>query len=189
MSGWRGVWLSVGLLAAVVVSGSELKHRIDLERLLTDSTALQRLKILYEPSSHLRIFVYGTGKVITQARPERTLSYMGLVPTCSGSVSEKEIRSLIEDLKARKFFDLPEKGYIYITASDEFDDWFEALKLHGIILDDGQFRARRSFAAGIYMEQQQKLPEDFIAVEAKLDRIAREAIGNEPCRMAAAIKF
>ena len=77
------------------------------------------------------------------------------------------VRALIN----RHFFDLPSRSYVYRTiSSDEYEFW-KAVKLHSITIDDGKTRASRQFADGIYYDRKQILPPDFIAVEEILHRI------------------
>jgi hypothetical protein len=89
----------------------------------------------------------------------------------------------------KRFFDLPIRTYWYATAADDEDDYWDKIKLHSIIIDDGTFRAQRDFAAGIWMDNQESIPKNFAAVEAKLLETEKSATGDKPCRIAPGIRL
>jgi hypothetical protein len=144
------------LLVAIAVPGSELANSLDLERLLGDSAAFGRLVIEYEPGDDTVLLVYGAGRVVKQPRPR--FSSNNIVPTCTGRVDQDEIREVVRALINRHFFDLPSRSYVYRTVSNDDDEFWKALKLHSITIDDGKTRASRQFADGIYYDRKQTLP-------------------------------
>lgn len=186
MNALRGIAVSA-LLVATVLGESELAERLDLKRLLTDSAALDQLVIEYQPSDNTVVFVYGTGRVVKQARPQ--VGSYELVPTCTGRVGQDEVQGLVQALISRRFFDLPLRSYYFMTASDDGDDFWRALKLHSITIDDGQTRASRQFADGIYQDKKQTIPADFAAIEEILIRMGKSATSGKPRHMAPGISL
>ncbi|MBV8049596.1 MAG: hypothetical protein JOZ80_00325, partial [Acidobacteriaceae bacterium] len=140
MNHFRHTALSI-LLVVTVSSASDLVARIDLKRMLNDLTALNKLVIEYRPTDKSALFVYGTGKVVTQAH--RPIGSNELVPTCVGKVDQAEVKGLIQEIISHHFFDLPLNEYYFMTAADEGDDFWRELKLHSITIDDGNSRASR----------------------------------------------
>jgi hypothetical protein len=182
----RGITLLV-LLVGTALGGSELPGRIDLKRLLSDPAALDRLTIEYRPSYKSVLFIYGTGRVVKQALPN--IGSSEIVPTCTGKIGQTEVKGLVEEFIDRHFLNLPVKTYYFITASDDSDDFGRALSLHSITIDDGESRASRQFADGVYQDQKQMIPADFAALEEVMVRIEKSAIGDKPCHMAPGISL
>jgi hypothetical protein len=170
------------LLLGVAVNGSEFADRLDLEKLLTDSAALEKLVVGYEPSLDTILFVYGTGKVVKQGHSR--LGSNALVPTCTGSVSQDKLRDLIRAMIRRHFFDLPVRSYVFMTISDDEGEFWKALKLHSIVIDDGKTRTYRQFADGVYGDRKETIPPDFAAIEEILLDIDKKATGSKPCHIA-----
>ena len=139
------------LLVVTASSSSELAERIDLEKMLNDSAALDKLLIEYQPGGNSLLFIYGTGRVVTQAHPQ--IGPSELVPTCVGKIDQAKVRGLVQEMINHHFFDLPPNEYYFYTASDEGDDFWRALKLHSITIDDGHSRASRQFADDIYQDK------------------------------------
>jgi len=180
--------LRIALSIVVTASRvSELVERLDLERMLKDSDALNKLVIEYRPTNNSFLFVYGSGRVVTQAHPQ--IGSSELVPTCVGKIDQVEVRGLVQEMVEHRFFDLPVNEYYYTTASDEWDDFWRALKLHSITIDDGHSRASRQFADGVYGDKKQSIPADFAAIEEVLVRIQQSAIGSKPCHIAPGISL
>jgi hypothetical protein len=70
------------ILLLCVLQDAEARHQLDLEGMLRDPAALQKLKIAYWAPPHDRVqvfFVYGDGSVIWQSYPNRSMS-LALVP-------------------------------------------------------------------------------------------------------------
>jgi hypothetical protein len=178
---------SVILLLVTALKASELGERIDLARLLNDSAALDKLAIEYRPTDSLVVFVYGTGRVVTQAHPK--IGSSELVPTCVGKIDKAAVRELVQEMINHQFFNLPLNEYYFITASGDSDDFWSALKLHSITIDDGRSRASRQFADGIYQAKKQSIPADFAAIEEIVVRMKKSAIADKPCHMAPGISL
>ena len=93
------------------------------------------------------------------------------------------MRLLIE----KHFFDLPEKTFMFLYASDEPE---ELVHIHSIVVDTQEERAARSFATGTYTNQVRSIPPEFAAIEAALQRIRDDAFPPlKPCRMAPPVRF
>jgi len=62
------------LLAFLLQTAEPPRHRLDLEPLLRDPVALQKLKIMYQLPSrkvYQAFFIYGDGRVVLQAYSKR----------------------------------------------------------------------------------------------------------------------
>jgi hypothetical protein len=186
MNDWRRITVSI-LFAVTALSASELVERLDLKKVLNDSAALDKLVIEYRPTDTSVLFVYGTGRVVTQAHPQ--IGSSELVPTCVGKIGQAEVRGLVQEMINHRFFDLPLNEYYFMTASDEGDDFWRALKLHSITIDDGHSRASRQFADGIYQDKKQTIPADFAAIEEILVRMGKSAVTDKPCHVAPGISL
>ena len=55
--------------AGSVQASSEWHERIELDRLLSDPAALDKLVIIYRPGYRQTLFVFGMGKVVLQTYP------------------------------------------------------------------------------------------------------------------------
>jgi hypothetical protein len=174
------------ITASMTLDCSQWSDKLDLSRLLKSPEALNGLVIRYQASRTEVLYVYGSGKVVKQTVDPKISD--SLVPTCTGHIDSERIRNLIQFLVERHFFALPFNTYYYATASDE-DDYWSAVQVHSIILDDSISRAQRDFASGVWLEKQQTLPEDFVAVEDKLRAIQETAIENKPCRLSPGIRL
>jgi hypothetical protein len=174
------------LLLSAASNGSEFRERLDLERLLTDPGALPQLVIEYEPGNDTVLFIYGTGAVVKQAYPP--LRPNALVPTCTGKVSQDEVRELVRVLMRRHFFDLEIRSYFYATVSDDLKDFWKMLQLHSITIDDGKTRASRGFASGVYQDRKEIVPADFAVIEEVLRHIGSVTEGK-PCHVSPVIKL
>lgn len=173
-------------ITSLAAMASERQHTIDLDALLADPSAMQRLVILYLPNFHDKLFVYGNGHVVFQSYSNHMQREM--VPTCTGSIETSRVASLVAAMSARHFFALPEKEFIFQTASDDADEFFDNLKMHTIIVDDGKVRAKRSFAEGLYAGKREAIPADFAAIEVLLENIRNDAL-KRPCRVAHALRL
>jgi hypothetical protein len=181
----REVTLAVLALNAPLF-GSEMAERLDLERLLRDTAGLNKLLIEYEAGDNTVLFVNGGGTVVKQGRS--WFKSNALVPTCTGRVGRDDAEELVRALISWHFFDLPTRSYYYATASDEEDFW-RALKVHSITIDDGQRRTYRQFAEGAYQERKETIPANFTAIEDVLRHIEKSAIGGNSCHIAPGIKL
>ena len=84
------------------------RHSLDLEPLLQDPAALQRLTVVYQPPIHKGwaqlFFVRGDGSLILQAYPDRPMAVTD-VPTCRAKVSQDVVKDLVRLIIQRHFFD------------------------------------------------------------------------------------
>jgi hypothetical protein len=181
------LFLSLILTAGIPLECSTLTKSLDLNRLLNDPNALTSLVIRYQASQTEVLYVYGSGKVVKQTVLPQLSD--ALVPTCTGRISNEQVRDLVQFMSEHRFFGLPLNSYYYATASDDEDDYWNAVKVHSIVVDDGISRAHRDFAAGVWLGWQQTLPENFVAIENKLLGIQESATANKPCRLAPGIRL
>ncbi len=166
------------------------RHTLDLEPLLRDPAALQRLTVVYRPPIHKRwvqlFFVRGDGSLILQAYPDRPMAVTD-IPTCRAKVSQDLVKDLVRLIIQIHFFELPEKQFIFLYAAQGD----EKLELHTIIIDDGLAKASRTFGVGKFAGKEEKIPPDFSAIEDELKRLKDSAFppDGKPCHFAPAIKF
>jgi hypothetical protein len=166
------------------------RHRLDLEPLLQDPAALQRLTVVYRPPVRKGwvqlFFVRGDGSLILQAYPDRPMAVTD-IPTCRAKVSQDVVRDLVRLIIQRHFFELPEKQFIFLYAAQGN----EKLELHTITIDDGLAKTSRTFGAGKFAGKEEKIPPDFSVVEDELTRLKDSAFppDGKPCHFAPAIKF
>lgn len=166
------------------------KHPFDLEPLLQDPAALQKLTVVYLPPSQKGwiqlFFVRGDGSLILQAHPDRPMTITE-IPTCRAKVSPDVVRDLVQLIIQRHFFELPEKQFIFLYAAQGD----EKLELHTIIINDGLAKTSRTFGIGKFAGKEEKIPPDFSAVEDELKRLKNSAFppDGKPCYFAPAIKF
>jgi hypothetical protein len=177
------------LLVLLFQAAEPRQHRLDLEPLLVDPAAVQKLRILYAPSarkSYQAFYVYGDGSVVWQAFPTQQMSVTG-VPTCKNKVSPDKVKGLIRLMIERHFLHLPEKNFIL-----EFNGYRNAeLELHTIAVDNGLGKARRTFGNGEYGGKQESIPPDFASIEEELKRLKDSAFPSSSmnCQLAPAITF
>jgi hypothetical protein len=123
------------------------RHALDVEPLLQDPAALQRLTVVYRPPIHKGwvqlFFVRGDGSLILQAYPDRPMAVTD-IPTCRAKVSQDVVKDLVRLIIQRHFFELPEKQFIFLYAAQGD----EKLELHTITIDDGLAKASRTFGVG-----------------------------------------
>lgn len=181
------------LLAFVLVllpQGTEpMQHRIDLEPMLHDADTLKKLTIMHEqPGDHgfQVFFVRGDGSLIVQGYPKRTMATPE-VPSCRNKVSQEKIRELVRLFLQKHFWDLPEKRFIFVYASQTEEE----LELHTIAVDDGYARASRTFGVGTHAGKQESIPADFSAIEEQLNQLKDFTLHTpeKPCHFAPAINF
>jgi len=178
-----------GLLVVLVVCvcsalASQWQDRIDLSHFLTDDAALNTLTIAYWPTYRQVLYVYGSGKLIAQNYPGLSFSRQyGLFPTCKAALSPEKVRDVVRLMIKVRFFDLPQKSFVYATASDDMEDAEKEWQVHSIALDDGTTHAQRDFAAGTYLGKQESIPQEFAAVEAFLQRLMKETFKDTPCKL------
>lgn len=181
--------LAIALVILPQASESE-RHRLDLEPLLQDAAALQRLTVVYLPPTHKGwvqlFFVRGDGSLILQAHPDRPMAVTD-IPTCRARVSQDAVRDLLRLIIQRHFFDLPERQFIFLYAAQGD----EKLELHTIMIDDGQGKTSRTFGIDEFSGKEEKIPADFSAIEGELNRLKDSAFPRDgkPCHFAPAIKF
>lgn len=166
------------------------RHQFDLEPLLNDPVALQKLKVIYSPPTRKGwrqvFFVRGDGSLILQAYPDRPMPVTD-IPTCRANVSQDAVKDLVRLIIQTHFFDLPEKQFIFVYAAQGKEE----LELHTITIDDGLAKTRRTFGIGNFAGREEKIPSDFSAVEDELQRLRDSAFppDGKPCHLARAIKF
>ncbi len=166
------------------------RHALDLEPLLQDPAALQRLTVVYRPPIHKGwiqlFFVRGDGSLILQAYPDRPMAVTD-IPTCRATVSQDVVKDLVQLIVQRHFFELPEKQFIFLYAAQGD----EKLELHTIIIDDGLAKTSRTFGVGKFAGKEEKIPADFSAIEDEMKRLKDSAFppGGKPCHFAPVIKF
>jgi hypothetical protein len=166
------------------------RHSLDLEPLLQDAAALQRLTVVYQPPIHKGwvqlFFVRGDGSLILQAQPDRPMAVTD-IPTCRAKVSQDVVKNLVRLIIQRHFFELPEKQFIFIYAAQGNEE----LELHTIRIDDGLAKTSRTFGVGKFAGKEETIPPDFSAIEDELKRLKDSAFppDGKPCHFAPAIKF
>jgi len=167
------------------------RHSLELELLLQDAQALQRLTVVYLDGlvhkgwSH-QFFVRGDGSLVLQAYPERPIAVTD-IPTCRAQVDQEVVRNLVRLIIKKHFFELPEKLFLFVYASQVNEE----LELHTIVIDDGQAETRRTFGIGEFNGKKETIPADFLAVEDEMKRL-RDSVfppGAKPCHFAPAINF
>jgi len=146
------------------------RHPLDLEALLEDPEALQRLTVVYRPPIHkgwVQMFlVRGDGSLILQAHPDRPMAITD-IPTCKAEVSQDVVKNLVRLIIERHFLELPEKQFILLDAAQGS----EKLELHTITIDSGPAKTSRTFGVGKYAGKEETIPPDFSAVEDELKRL------------------
>jgi hypothetical protein len=184
-------FLFVSLLLLLPHATGTVEHQVDLDPMLHDDKALQKLTILYqyEPRANhgfQMFYVRGDGSLILQALPERPLATRDL-PTCRNRVSQDNVKGLVRLMIQRHFWELPERWFFFLNASQSED----ALEIHTIAVDDGFAEARRMFGVGTYGGKQESLPDDFAIIEEQLKQLKDFTLHTpeKPCHLAPAIKF
>jgi len=178
------------LLLAFLLQAAEPRQRQpDLEPLLRDSAALQKLKILYAPpaqKSYQAFFVYGDGSVVWQEFPTQRMSVTD-VPTCRNKISPDKVKGLVRLMIEKHFLDLPEKDFILAFAGYRNAE----LELHTIAVDNGLGKARKTFGNGEYGGKQESIPADFGSIEEELKLLKESAFppSSMNCQLAQAINF
>jgi len=165
------------------------RDRIDLTRFLDDPTLLPRLNISYgypeRPGQ--TFFIRGNGSLVLQQRPLQPGTWNSLVPTCTAHIEGDTFKKLVKLLVDRHFFDLPQKRFIFLWASDDPE---KQVHIHTINVYTRDVMAARSFATGTYGNEVQSIPEDFAAIESEIQRIRDDAFSqSKPCRLAAPLTF
>jgi len=131
------------------------RHSLDLEPLLQDPAALQRLTVVYQPPIHKGwvqlFFVRGDGSLILQAHPDGPMAVTD-IPTCRARVSQDVVKDLVRLIIQRHFFELPEKQFIFIYAAQGNEE----LELHTIRIDDGLAKTRRAGHLALASSQERR---------------------------------
>ena len=177
------------LLGFLLQVAEPRQHQLDLEPLLRDPAALQKLRILYSPpvrKTHQEFVVFGDGSVILQAYPNRPMA-LTEVPTCRSKVSPDRINGLVRLIIQRHFFDLPEKQFIFVYAAQGPEN----LELRTIAIDNGIGKASRTFGVGEYAGKEESIPPDFSAIEEELKQRRDSAFppAGKTCHFEPLIKF
>jgi hypothetical protein len=167
------------------------RHSFDLEPLLQDPEALQRLTVVYLDDivhngwTH-RFFVRGDGSLILQAFPEPPLAVTD-VPTCRAQVSQEVPKDLVRLISKMHFFELPERSFLFVNVTQAN----EKFELHSIVIDDREGKASRTFGVGMFDGKKETIPADFLAIEDEMKRLRDSALppGEKPCHFARAIHF
>jgi hypothetical protein len=166
------------------------RHRLDLEPLLQDPAALQKLTVVYLPLGQKGwiqlFFVRGDGSLILQAHPDRPMAITD-IPTRRTKVDQDVVKNLVQLIIQRHFFELPEKHFIFLYMAQGNEE----LELHTITVADGLAKTSRTFGVGKFAGKEEKIPPDFSAIEDELKRLKNSAFppDGKPCHFAPAIKF
>lgn len=166
------------------------RHAFDLEPLLKDRAALQKLTIMYLPPIRMgwsQVFVVrGDGSLILQAHPDRPMPVTD-IPTCRANIGQDAVKNLVRLIIQRHFFDLPERQFIFVDAAQGTGE----LELHTIAIDDGLGKTRRTFGVGKFAGKEETIPSDFSAIEDELKRLRDSAFPpkGKTCHFAPAITF
>lgn len=175
-------------LILLAATGEPYYHQLDLIPLLHDASALQKLRILYQPPSrdaYEEFYIYGDGSLVWQAWPKRMM-LAAYVPTCRSSIRPDEVKEVVRLMIQKHFFKLPEKQFIFITIAQG-----QELAVHTIGIDNGTGIATRSFATGEYRGKEESIPRDFAAIEERLEQLKDTAFPphGKTCHLAPRIKF
>jgi len=165
-------------------SSSEWKDRIELSHFLTNDAALSTLTIAYRPTYRQVLYVYGSGKLIGQIYPGLNFSKQyGIFPTCKATISPEKVHDVIRLMIKVRFFDLPQRSFVFAEASDDMEDFEKELQMHSIALDDGITHAQRDFASGTYLGKKESIPQEFATVETALQQLMKENFKDVPCKV------
>jgi len=109
------------------------------------------------------------------------------IPTCRAKVGQDVVKNLVQLIIQRHFFELPEKHFIFLYATQGNEE----LELHTITVADGLAKTSRTFGVGKFAGKEEKIPPDFSAIEDELKRLKNSAFppDGKPCHFAPAIKF
>jgi hypothetical protein len=174
-------WRNSGVSAK---GDSEWHNRIDLNRLLSDSVALDKLVIIYQPTYRQTLFVFGSGKVVLQTYPPSFFRQdSALLPTCTTKKHQNEIRDVVRTIIHAQFFELPQRSFVYTGDQNNEIEFEKEVKPHSIVVDDGTNRAYRDFAEGNYRGQKEQIPASFAEVENALKQVANPVLNGAPCPM------
>jgi hypothetical protein len=178
------------LLVFLLQAAEPPRHQLDLEPLLNDPVALQKSRIMYQLPSHKvyqAFFVYGDGRVVWQAYSKRPMSSTE-VPTCRNKIVPDKVKHLVQLIIEKHFFDLPEKHFIYVYASQNSE---EDLEVHSIAIDDGVGKVFREFGTGEYAGKEESIPPNFSSIEQELKSLKDTAfpLSAMNCHLAPAINF
>ena len=182
--------LLFAFILVLLPQGTEPRqHQLDLEPMLHDADTLKKLTIMHQQPGdrgHQVFFVRGDGSLIVQGHPKRPMPTPE-VPTCRNKVSQQKIKELVRLLIQKHFWDLPERQFIFVYASQTGEE----LELHTIAVDDGYARASRTFGAGTYAGKRESIPADFSAIEEQLNQLKDFTLHTpeKPCHFAPAIEF
>ncbi len=163
------------------------RHQIDLEPMLRDTKALQKLSIMYDsPTQHgfQVLFVDGDGSLILQAYPSRPMA-KNEIPTCRGRIDEDKVKEVVTLLATRHFWELQEKSFLFIGGGPNHGE----LELHRIVISNGIEKAVRVFGVGTYAGKKEEIPDDFVAIELYLRKLSESTFSNKPCQLAPAVEF
>lgn len=181
--GFRSLLVFAVFFLSAGASSSQFRDSLDLRQFIRDEAALSKLLIQYDRHSSTFLFVYGDGRVVRQSNSQVSGD---LIPTCTGKVPPGRIQQLLQGFLDHHLFDLPQKSYLLLLASD---DPGEEMQLHSIIFDDEKTRAQRTFAYGTYAGKKEPVPADFSESEKLLQELEQEAITPKPCGIAPRIRL
>jgi hypothetical protein len=181
-------FILIPLLLFVFQTAEAQRYQPNLEMALREPSALDRLRILYEPppyDGYQSFVVYGDGELVWQAYPKEPMTSSG-VPTCRNNVNPDKVKDLVRLIIQKRFFDLPKKRFLEVNGPGK-----HGLEMHAITIDDGIGKARRSFAVGEYGGEEMSIPPDFSAIEAEIVRLKESAfpLSAKTCSLAPPIKF
>lgn len=138
------------------------------------------MSLMWEYPPNAALYVYGDGRLRLQVYPVVSddpddpfvmRNRSGFVPTCEAKINIDEIKSLVDLMIERHFFDLPEKGYVYSTVARKR----RKLELYTIAVDNGSQKANRTLGIGEYQGRNESQPTDFAAIEEALVKMRDSA--------------
>jgi len=107
--------------------------------------------------------------------------------TCTVTLDQKEVESLIRLMVQRHFEMLPQKGFPNYVGADEVFPW----KLHVIVVAAGSTRGTWVFETGQLNGRVESIPPDFAAVEDALRGLRAQMIpaDGKPCPLAPSVQW
>ena len=166
--------IAVLLLVSCAFPASGQQRRLDLKRLLSRPEALNSLVIAYTSyENSCSLYVFGNGKAIIQP----TVATVELVQTCKADLTEDRLRALVQLFIDKHFFDLPERDFMMLDASE--DDWAQ-VQLQTIRLTDDEGTASRTFGTGTYNGVKETMPSNFADIRTALIQLRDSAFPKGP---------
>jgi len=170
------------------LSQEDIRTDVGLAAIVKDEVALRHYRLVHiEDGSDF--FVYGDGRLVLQRRPSVGVSGNDTPQraTCTTTVSQSEIESLIRLMIQRHFEKLPQKGFPNFVGATEAFPW----KLHIIVVAAGPKRGTWVFGTGEMNGRVESIPPDFAAVEDALRPLRAKAApaDGRPCPLAPEVQW